>query len=236
MPVRYRGRLVGFDTPAPASTRRRHETPTRGDSQSAIIRASGGCLDFNMTALTFNTHTGRHYLPVAGHWPNVGQNGWTHTNIGGGIRPLTKAEKHMSLQSWVNSHGGNIHALNSLLKHAGRHEWDYAMTWGQAVPFAADHNTILTPELKSQAFRFFTLAKHMASVCREHDYPFWAMALVNMKYAREKCAAVVAAGGSFALIYGHNRRLALKPPAGWPWTPKPTRNWGPVWARRWWNK
>lgn len=233
MSVRYGARTVGFHTPAPHVTRRRHETPAAGDTQSAIMRASGGCLDYNLQIIVFKTGL----TPVGMHWPKVGQNGFTHCHLKGHQRPLTRAEKRLTVQAWVDRHGGDVRALNSLRKKGGGRKRkainDYPMTWAQAVRFADRCDTVLTPELKSRRFALEAVAKGMGAVCKKYDYPLWPMTLLKMVMAKEKCAAFRKQGYEFALIFGKFRSMARGTNKIKSWVYKPTEIWGPASARAW---
>lgn len=237
MSVRYGARHVGFETPAPRFTKRRHETPAKGDTQSAIIRASGGCLDFNLQAIKFKTGI----QPVGAHWAKIGQNGFTHYAQDGKLHKLTRRQKRMTIQTWVDNHGGTVKALNMLRKRGGRRTGkrrirainDYPMTWKQAVKFADRCDTVLTPELKSIKFALEAVAKDMATVCATYNYPLWPMTLLKMKKAREKCAAFVSQGYEFALIFGKFRSQARGTNKIKGWEHKPTVIWGPASARAW---
>lgn len=243
MSVRYRGNLVGFDATMPTSTSRRHESPAKGDTQSAIEAAMGGCLDINEQVIWLRFKVGGHWvrlaIPVSGHWGTLGRDGYTHTFKGRqrGARKLTRAEKRLSYQQWVDRYDGTTADLNAVCKRGWgrrRGHWDHPMTWWQQVTHANRVGTILTPELKSQAFATNpAVAAHMVEVCRRFDYPLWTMALLNMKRAAGKCAQIRRAGGQFALIFGRFRHLARgsSKVAGWP--VKPTRIWGPKSARQW---
>lgn len=237
MSVKYHGRRVGFGTPAPQVTRRRHETPYAGDTQSAIIRASGGCLDVNLGLIKFKGRPLK--VPVTGHWPQVGRNGFTHWKPGPKqpLKKLTAAQKKMTMQAWVDHHGGTIHALNMLRKRGGgkrkRPINDYPLTWGQAVAFADRCNTVLTPEVKDTEFANRLIAKSMAEVCGKHDYPLWPMALLKMRKCKEKCEAFTIQNLEFALIFGKFRAMARGTNKIKGWEHKPTVIWGPASARQW---
>jgi len=236
MSVRYGARNVGYRTPAPKYTKRRHETAVAGDTQSAIIRANGGCLDFNVRLIKFETGT----HPVGAHNTGVGQNGYTHCQLHGHrMRQLTRAERRLTLQQWVDRHGKNVTALNALRKRGALSRShpinDYAMTWRQAVKFADRCDTVLCPELKDRRFTQRAMARYMASVCKELDYPLWPMALLSMWKPAEKCAAFVGQGYEFALIFGKSRYLAYGRNKIKGWRYKPTVIWGPRSARAWLN-
>jgi len=236
MSVRYGARNVGFGAPAPKYTKRHHETPSAGDTQSAIINANGGCLDFNVRVIQFRTG-----LQIYGaHNTGVGQNGYTHCKLPGkSLRPLTRSEKRLSMQAWVDRHGRNIEALNSLRKRGGGPRSkpinDYPLTWGQAVRFADRCDTVLCPELKDRRFTQRAMASEMARVCKALDYPLWPMALLSMWKPDQKCAAFVGQDYEFALIFGKQLYLAYGRNKIAGWKHKPTVIWGPKAARAWLN-
>lgn len=236
MSVRYGARQVGFSTPAPGNTKRRHESPKRGDAQSAIMRASGGCLDFNLQCVIIQ-HPSKVFVPVGAHWDSLKKNGITHTNIDGKLRKITRAEyrKYKTIQAWVDGHGKNVRAINSLHKKGRRRGAanDYVMTWEQAIKFADRCDTVLTPELKDLAFTLTGVAKGMADACRKLDYPLWPMTLLKMKKAAEKCAAFRSQGYQFCLIFGKFRSQARGPNKIAKWPHKPTQIWGPRSAKQW---
>lgn len=239
MPVAYHGNRVGFDAVMPRSTRRRHESPKYGDAQSAIARARGGCLDINLQTVLVDLGDGRRrHMPVTGHWGRLGSDGWTHTTLGRqrGLRRLTRAEKRLTYQQWVNRHGRGLRALQSLRKpgRRGSAPTDSCLTWNQAVAHAERVGTVLTPELKSRRFATHSyISEHMVAVCRKHDHPLWAMALLNMWRPQDKCRRMIGAGGQFALIFGRARHLARGSSKIRSWPVQPTRIWGPKSARQW---
>jgi hypothetical protein len=236
--VRYGAKQVGYRTPAPQVTKRRHETPAKGDCQSAIMRASGGCLDFNLQLIRFKTGT----QPVGAHWADLKKDGFTHCHLPGQkLRRITRAEykKYPTLQKWVTGHGGEVRALNALKKRGGGRFGkskainDYPMTWVQAVRFADRCDTVLTPELKSPGFAKKTVAATMAQVCRTLDYPLWPMTLLSMAGAEQKVAAFVSQKLQCALIFGTDRWMAKGRNRVKGWRYKPTVIWGPASARAW---
>jgi len=172
-------------------------------------------------------------VPFLGHWTRFRMNGYTHyRDAHGVVRKIPKRQLGWTYQQWCNHHGRDIAALNMLVKKV-RGKWEKALTWEQAVVIAKSHNTIITPELKAQAFKKPSVAARLVDVCRQHDYPCWAMALLKMKFCREKCAAVVNAGGHFSIIFGKFRRMARGTNKIARWTIKPSRIWGPASARQW---
>lgn len=245
MAIRFRAKTVGYGTPAPFAIHRRHESPKTGDTQSAIIRASGDGLDINQQSIHFKALNQR--LPCSGHWAKLKQNGITHCKLPGQkLRRITRAEyrKYPTMQAWVDGHGGDVAALNSLRKRGGRRTKignkrvrainDYPMTWEQQVKFANRTDTALTPELKSPQFATVeNLADYMKRICQKYDYPLWPMALLKMKFCQQKCAEFREQGDQFALIFGKFTSMARGENKIKDWKYKPTRIWGPASARRW---
>jgi hypothetical protein len=202
------------------------------------MRASGGCLDFNLQVIRFKGGE----QPVGAHWASLKKNGITHCKLPGQkLRPITRAEyrKYPTLQRWVNGHGHDVHALNTLRKRGGGRFGkstainDYPMTWDQAVRFADRCDTVLTPELKSPRFAVRTVVAAMAAVCRKYDYPLWPMTLLSMDGAQAKVAAFVSQKLQCALIFGTDRWMAKGTNKIKGWTYKPTVIWGPASARAW---
>ncbi len=232
-------RVLHWDTPAPPHTQRLHLSTRVGDSMHGIDlcsrRPAGAdqvaALDYNMQTVEAVDGLGeRTVIPVSGHWTSIGRNGYDSCHLeSGGLRRLTRAERRMTYQQWVDRHEGTLASLQDLRRRNG----DFPMTWEQSVQYAAGKGVVLTPELKSQGFTLDLVAEDMVRVCREFDYPLWAMALLSMKFADLKCAAIENAGGSFALIFGRFRPQAggANQVAGW--VVKPSQIWGPVIARRW---
>lgn len=237
MSVRLGGKQVGYGSPAPLNPTRRHEPPKYGDAQDALRRSKGRCLDLNLQLVEFATSRGRRYLPVAAHWAKVGQNGYTHVWEDKKLRTLTRNERRMTLQLWVDRHGGTVRALNALRKRGrkGGPITNYPMTWAQLVPYAAKVGAVMTPELKHPRFSYHYVAAHMDSVCKANDYPLWPMTLLWMSNARGKCNAFRARGLHFAIIFGNRKHLAYgrNPLTSWRADRRPTRIWGPPAARSW---
>lgn len=231
-------RILHWDTPAPPATQRLHLSTKVGDSKHGIrLAARRGlgadgvkALDFNMQTVAVSVERNGvarfEVVPVSGHWAQLGRNGYTRCYQNGRLRVLTRAEKRLTYQQWVNRHGCTLASLQTLRRRNG----DYPLTWGQAVQYAASKGVMLTPELKSPAFARRDVAEGMIWACKKFDYPLWAMALPTMKFAAQKCAAVVGAGGSFCLIFGRGirgriRRIATGRRVSKGWTVPPTRFW-----------
>lgn len=243
MAIRLHGKTIGYGTPAPFAIRRRHESPKTGDTQSAIIRASGGALDINQQNIYFSAL--KKTLSCSGHWETLKKNGITHCKIGNHpLRRITRAEykKYPTMQTWVNGHGGDVEALNQLRKRGGRRTKigkkrvrainDYPMTWWQQVKFAERCDTALTPEMKDWS-KIQEVADYMKWVCKHFNYPLWPMALLKMKFCEQKCAAFRENHDQFALIFGKFTFMARGANKIKNWKYKPTRIWGPASARHW---
>lgn len=237
MTVRFHGNVIGCDATMPQRTKRRHESAKYGDTEAAIARSSGQCLDFNQVTVVFNLADGRRRLAVSGHWGVLGRDGYTHTTVGPqrGLRPLTKAERRMSYQAWTDRHGGTAAALQTLRKRGRRRGPldQKPLTWAQAVRIATRENTVLIPELKSIWFQLRQVADYMVSVCASQNYPLWPMTLIWMRKAEEKVDAFREAGSQIAVIFGNRRRLAFGRNLVARWDREPTRVWGPGPAARW---
>lgn len=172
-------------------------------------------------------------VPYLGHWTRFRMNGFTHwMDKAGHVHPIPKKQLHWTYQQWCNAHGRDIASLNMLVKKVSG-VWQHALTWDQAVVIALEHHTVITPELKSQAFGKHPAARALVEVCKKHDYPCWAMALLKMKFCRQKCAAVRFYGGGFSIIFGKFRRMARGTNKIAKWTTKPNQIWGPASARQW---
>lgn len=232
MTVFYKGKHRGFDSPMPFATRRKHSSPRAGDCKAAIKRAQHGCMDGNLQVVFLWVAGRLTAVPYLGHWTRLGMNGITHTDISGTRRKLTLRERRLTYQQWCNRHGRDLEALNSLMKRVGG-QWNRVLTWDQAVEYADEVNTIITPELKSRAFAKIAVAAKVVDVCRKYDYPCWTMALLKMKLCRQKCAAIRFNGGQFAIIFGKFRRMARGANKTAKWTTKPNEIWGPKSARQW---
>jgi hypothetical protein len=233
MSVKFHGRAVGFSTPPPRATTRAHRSPKTGDCKNAIIAAGGGCMDGNVNVVYLWVIGKMTAVPFLGHWTRFRMNGFTHYKGKDGIiRPIPKKQLHWTYQQWCNHHGRDIASLNMLVKRVGG-RWQQALTWEQAVEIAIEHNTVITPELKAQAFKLPQVAAKIVDVCRAHDYPCWAMALLKMKFCRQKCAAVIGQGGHFSIIFGKFRKMARGTNKIRTWVIKPSQIWGPASARQW---
>jgi hypothetical protein len=227
-----------FTDHMPENTQRNHPAYKRANSYAAI-RATARkplgpdhvrCLDWDMQTIVVTIGGRRVTIPISGHWKTLGANGYTRWNDGHRTRRLTRAQKRMTTQAWVDRHGGTIAALHQPRRANG----DRYLTWEESVTYAKSHGVILTPELKSLAFALPDVAQAMVAVCKKHDYPLWAMALLRMKNCRGKCEAIVGAGGQFAVIFGRFRSMAARRPADWAnWRHKPTKIWGPARAKAW---
>jgi len=237
--MRSGSRVLDWDTPMPAATGRLHLSTKVGDSYHGIRlcanRPAGAdklkALDWNMqTVVVMVPGRGLQVVPMSGHWPQLGKNGYKRCRQRtGGVRRLTRAERRMTYQEWVDKHDRSLDALKAVRRRNG----DRPLTWGEAVQYAVVHGVVLIPELKSRAFARVDVAEGMRWACEKFDHPFWAMALLNMWGASRKCAAVRAAGGQFALIFGRFRRLARGTNKVKGWSSKPTQIWGPRTAK-WW--
>lgn len=226
-----------FASKMPKATQRRHFDSDKSDCESSIRRTAQGpvgpdgvrAVDFNVQVVVVKIAGRSVRVVVSGHWQKIGWNGMTHVRTSKGLRRLTRREKRMTYQQWVNLHDGDLEALLSLRRPNG----DRPLTWEQAVRLAKDLKVVLTPELKSRAFVRADVAEHLVQVCGEHDYPLWSMALLSMRYCKGKCYAIVDAGGQFAIIFGRQRYLAYGPNLIKNWTLSPSRIWGPKRAVRW---
>jgi hypothetical protein len=224
-----------FSTPPFAHTQRMHLSTKVGDSRHGIRlaqhRAAGPdhvkCLDYNMQTVVLldkKKHM-RFTTPVSGHWSRFWMNGYTlYKDAKGHFHKIPLSKRHWSTQKWVDYYGGDYNALKMLYRRNG----DQILTWPESVAYAKRAGVVLTPELKSQAFRIQTVANIIVETCRKADYPCWSMALTGMKYCKEKCSAIIKAGGHFATIYGRGRmrirslrvaatikRWPVKPSARW---------------------
>lgn len=232
-------RTLHWDTPPPGATQRLHLSPKVGDSRHGILLAAHHpagadhvmALDFNMQTVVLTFPGGsRRLVAIGAHWPKVGQNGYDrYKDKAGRVHKLTAAQKRLTIQQWVDHHGGTHHALQMLRRRNG----DQFLTWEEAVRFASKHGVVLTPELKSRAFANRLLASEMVSTCKKYDYPLWSMALLSMKDAQGKAAAIIGAGGHFSLIFGRFTSQARGTNKIARWSVKPSQIWGPATAKRW---
>lgn len=226
-----------FASHMPRETERAHFEPAQSDCLSAILSASHRplgadgvrALDFNMQVVIVTINGHRVPVAIGAHWFKIGWNGMTHVVTEHGVRALTRRERRMTYQQWANAHGGDVKSILSLRRANG----DRPLLWEEAVSLAKEHGVVLTPELKSQKFGWPSVAAHMVAVCKQHDYPLWAMSLLWMKNCKEKCHAIIDAGGQFAIIFGNRQYLALGPNRVKRWALRPTQVWGPRRAKRW---
>lgn len=239
MPVKTnQGRVVGFTTPPFANTQRRHLKTTIGDAEAAIrstARVPAGpdhvkCLDFNVQVITIWEDGKKRYIVVGGHWARFWLNGFRiYKGKDGHFHPIPAKQRHWTMQQWVNHYGGNMAALKMLHRKNG----DQVLTWGEAVWIADSVDVVLCPELKTPAFRYRDVCEQMVWACEKFNYPLWSMALLKMRFAREKCAAMISAGGHFSLIFGKFRSQARGTNKVAGWKVKPNEIWGPKSARQW---
>ena len=188
-------------------------------------------LDFDVQAVQV-VEGGKHVWRVIGsHWGKLGKDGYVRwVDANGKTHALTRAQKRMTFQRWINMHGGRASAVKMLRKRNG----DTVLYWEEAVSYARAKGVVLCPELKSRAFALYDgPAQYMAWVCKRYDYPLWSMALLSMWGPNLKCARMRKAGGQFALIFGRFRLSARGKNKIAGWSVKPNQIWGPASAKAW---
>lgn len=233
----------------PVQTQRAHYSTKTGDSEWSIRhtghKASGSdrvkAQDFNtgLIRLWFTPSLAkalgipfdrrrRILVSIGSHWPDLFKNGWRYDEgAPGGSR--TKINKNTTIQHWVDAHGGTYEALKRLERKNG----DKILLFVEAIRIAKEVGVVLTPEAKSQGYRFKSGMATLVEPCRRENYPCWIMALLSMKYAQSKCYWAEELGGHFALIFGRFRRQARGANKVKHWKRKPSIIWGPSSARKW---
>lgn len=234
---------LGFATPPFRNTQRLHLPTTKGDSAAGIRacqhKPAGPdhvkCLDYNTSVVKYRNAQGEtKYIIHGAHWSRFRMNGYTlWRDKQGHYHKIKGKQRFWTYQQWVDHYkgaaGGPTQALHMLYRPNG----DPVQTWVEAVGYAKRCGVVLTPELKSVLFALNVVAEQFVNVCKTRDYPCWPMALLKMRRAKEKCHAIIKAGGYFALIFGKFRSQARGENKVRDWPTKPTVIWGPKTARQW---
>ena len=229
--------LLQWNSPMPLQTQRAHFDPKVGDSWHAIQRTAHlsigqdaiRALDMNFQLVPRRIPDGHGgyaivWVAMSMHWAKPGKNGYDRfVGADGQIHMMTRRQRRMTAQEW------GYDGVMTWRRATG----ERPLTYEEAIAYAAEHGVVITAELKSPRFaRAQATLEAMVTACKAVGHPAWFMALITMKDARGKCAAVIAAGGQFALIFGRFR-WTRKPKDWAAWKPKPTRMWGPRRTRRW---
>lgn len=157
------------------------------------------------------------------HWEDPHRNNYRHILEAGGkrTRPMTRAELGRSITRWRASDVRRWRRTSSI--HSERPPTYVAMA-RKAVAVGV----VITAELKSNAFAEQLPARQIVNAAKRAGHPPYFMALYgSMPLCRQKCQAIVRAGGQFAVIFGNwqylrKGRFAVAVKF---WNPKPTRTW-----------
>lgn len=160
------------------------------------------------------------------HWPDPARNGYTRITIAASGHVLTRKMKPHDLhrQVWAARDVRRWRRGRTRLSPRPR-------TYAELVRYAKRHGGTVVGELKSQAFGAYPfIMRQLVATARLHDHAPWFKSLVNMKFAQEKCANTVGAGGQFAIIFGSGvrgraARIAKGKAATAGWSVPPTRIW-----------
>lgn len=216
----------------PAHTQRAHSDPSwKGDSLAALDldkhRTKGPdgiiALDKNFQWVWNDPKDhSKGGFAVCMHWGNAGQNNYHHILTDGGkrTRPMTPAERSRSINDWRATDVRRWRRTASV--HSER-----PPSYAAMVRKAVQVGVIIIGELKSSAFATKMAAQQVVNAAVRAGHPPYFMALYgSMPKCRQKCQAIVKAGGQFAVIFGTYQwrrkqfHLAVKL-----WNPKPTREW-----------
>lgn len=194
--------------------RQRHESPKSGDNVRAIRRARGRYFDGNLQIMA-----GQIWFA---HWTTPGRNGYTYLidPRSGRRRRMTRAERRRPGSAW------GVAGIRRWRRRNGEHP----LTYAEGIAYAVANGAVCVGELKSPAFGQSAYAQQLVQVAKAHGHPAWFKTLPNMRGAQSKVAAIRAAHGQVALIYGKGvrgrlRRVLMTRRVASQWTVHPDRTW-----------
>jgi len=217
------------DAPMPPSTQRAHFEPAwKGDRLIALDQVAArppGPDGINAIDCNFQWFWNDPKIPAEGgeafalHYAAPGRNNFTYINAGNGrVREMTRAE--LRRRKWRPEQVRRWRRGPTLDSASPK-------TYRQMAAHAVEVGATITGELKSPAFRRHIPARHVVTAAKQAGHPPWFMALYgSMPFASGKCAAIIGAGGEFAVIFGRYQSLRAgfrKAVKTWP--VKPTQVW-----------
>lgn len=219
-------RTLHWNTPEPGHVHRHHEHPDTSDNYGMIHRIADEPIgddgiragDFNLQAWWSTKLLG--WVVGGAHWRDPARNGYTRMKrrIRPGTRQMTHDELHRTVWTWEE------------VQRWRRPNGEQVRTYEELITAAVLAGVVVIGEEKHRALHHPAVARALVAAARRHDHPAWFMVLDDHE-PRDKVAAMRAAGGQIALIFGTD---GVQKPRDWArWAAYPNQIWGPASAKRW---